>query len=237
MKVDVVPRLDELRTCDLINKTVIIMDVLRSSSTIVTALSLGYKQVIPVDTIGQAHQLHSGDTYLAGERYGKKIQGFHFSNSPHELISHTDVRPTLVLTTTNGTKAIRKAQKGEKVLIGCLMNGSICAQQAFHFQKDITLVCAGSRQQFALEDGMAAGMIISKLKQLHSSICVDDLGIALEACFRQNRGRLTAALTESATGQRLIRMGLEQDVAICAQLDSQQLVPFVQNERIIAICP
>lgn len=150
VKVEVISTVDEIRHEEIFHKTVIIIDVLRASSTIVTALSKGYEQVIPVETIGQAQSLQSETAYLAGERYGKKIQGFDFSNSPTEIMAESQIRPTLILTTTNGTKAIQKAKKGESVLIGCLMNAKACADKALAYQRDITILCAGSRQLFAL---------------------------------------------------------------------------------------
>lgn len=120
MKVEVIAQLDELRMEDILNKTVIVIDVLRSSSTIVTALAIGYREVCTTETIGQARNLESDDYFLAGERYGKKIQGFTFSNSPCEIQEVPVTRSGLILTSTNGTRAIQKAKKGSLVLIGWL---------------------------------------------------------------------------------------------------------------------
>lgn len=237
VKVEVIPTVNEVHWEEIYHKTVIVVDVLRSSSTIVTALARGFREIVPVETIGQAQQLYTEETYLAGERFGKKIQGFHFSNSPGEVEKVDEIRPTLILTTTNGTKAIQKANKSETLLIGCLLNGAACAARAAELKQDVTILSPGSRQFFAFEDGLAAGLIISEIRDKCSDLCLNDMGMAMEAAYLHCRENICEILEQTATGKRLIQMGLKEDVERCSRINSSGLIPVLQKDRIIAACP
>ncbi len=237
MKVEVVSQVDELKQEEIKNRTVIVIDVLRASSTVVTALAQGVAEVIPVETIGQARH-YQGERYLlAGERYGKKIAGFPFSNSPTEMCSAPLKGNCLVLTTTNGTRAIQKSLKAEAVLIGCFLNGKSCADLALRFRRDLTLLCAGSRQKFALEDGLAAGYILSLISSQHPEICMNDLGLAMLAAYEFHKGHLTQTLQETATGKRLLGAGNLADIEYAAQKDVYSLVPILKEESLIIHSP
>ena len=120
MKLEVVSQVDEVKVEEIKHKTVIVIDVLRASSTIATALAYGAAKVIPVETIGQARGFQGSQFTLAGERYGKKIMGFPLSNSPTELAVAPLTGQSLILTTTNGTRAIQKSCKASSILIGSL---------------------------------------------------------------------------------------------------------------------
>lgn len=237
MKVDVVSQVDELKLDEVKNRTVIVIDVLRASSTVITALAQGAEEVIPVETIGQARQ-HQGNHYLlAGERYGKKIMGFPFSNSPTEMCSAPLSGNSLILTTTNGTRAIQKSLKAEAVLIGAFLNGKACADLALQLRRDLTLLCAGSRQKFALEDGLAAGYILSQMLQNYSDICTNDLGKAMCAAYQFHKDHLTETLQETATGKRLMHAGNFADIEYSAQKDLYSFVPILKNEALLIHFP
>lgn len=237
MKIEVVSRVDEVKIEEIKHKTVIVIDVLRASSTITTALAHGAAEVIPVETIGQARGFQGDQYILAGERYGKKVIGFPYSNSPIEMTQAPLTGNSLVLTTTNGTKAIHKCWKASSILIGCFLNGATCAQMALQLKKDITILCSGSRQKFALEDGVCAGYIVACITQQVSNLFINDLGKALLSSYEYHKDQLSEVLKTSATGQRLLSWGNESDVEFCAQKDLYPFVPRVKEESIILQFP
>ena len=232
MKIEVVSRVDEVKVEEIKHKTVIVIDVLRASSTIATALAHGAAEVIPVETIGQARCFHGDQYILAGERYGKKVMGFPFSNSPTEMTTAPLSGNSLILTTTNGTKAIQKCWKASYILIGSFLNGAACANMALQLKKDITILCSGSRQKFAFEDGLCAGYICSRITHKQPDVLLNDLGKALTAAYEYYKDDLTETLKTTATGQRLLAAKNEADIQFCAQKDIYPFVPMIKEESI-----
>lgn len=233
MRIEVVPTVEEIRFEQINNRVIIVIDVLRASSTIVTALGNGFTAVIPVDTIGQATSLRSADVLLAGERHCRKIPDFDCNNSPTELAAQQAMGRQLVLTTTNGTRAIQKAERASLVLIGCFLNATACITHALSQRLDISLYCAGTRGQFALEDGLLAGLLINRAEKLVPSLQLCDLGKALQASYLQLADKLSEILPCTTTGKRLVQHQLSADLAYCAQVDRYSIVPYVVQKRIL----
>ncbi|MBP1934171.1 2-phosphosulfolactate phosphatase [Ammoniphilus resinae] len=233
MKVDVVSNVDEVKWEDIKNKAIIVIDVLRATSTIITALAYGAKEVIPVETLGQARQYRGEQYLLAGERYSKRVSGFPYANSPTEIQQAPLQGATLVLTTTNGTRAIQKSLKAELIAIGSFLNGTACANWASANQKDLTILCSGSRGKFALEDGMAAGYILNRMNENGIDLQIDDLGQAMMAAYEHNKDLLPEVMQTTATGHRLLQNGYLNDILFCAQRDCFSFVPIVSDHAIV----
>jgi len=233
MRIEVVPTVDEIKQEQIAHRLVIVIDVLRASSTIVTALASGFSHVIPVETVGQAYALRSASSVLAGERHCKKIAEFDYNNSPTSFLNMNVPAKHLILTTTNGTRAIQKADRGEILYIGCLLNASACIKKALGHQLDVTLYCAGTRQEFALEDGLAAGYMIHLAKQSQPDISVCDLGVAMEASYLTLCRNLYDCLLHSTTGKRLVQHQFIPDIQHCSQTDVYDIVPVVKEKRIL----
>jgi 2-phosphosulfolactate phosphatase len=231
MQIDVIATIGEARSEDMMHKTVIVIDVLRATSTMITALSMGCKGIIPVETVLQAKQLHKEGDLLGGERFCKKIPGFDYGNSPLEY-SHADITgKRIIMTTTNGTRGIQKSSKAEHVLAGSLLNGKACAAAAADFRRDIVILCAGTQDVFSLEDGLCAGQIVDELLALHKKmdITVNDLGIAMRSSFLHFKGDLTKTLLGCWNGNRLSKLGFESDIRYCAQLNVTEIVPILEH--------
>ncbi len=233
MRVEVVPTVEEVRFEQISNRVVIVIDVLRASSSIVTALGTGFAAVIPVETIGQANALRSADTVLAGERHCRKISDFDYNNSPTALSKACHPGQQLILTTTNGTRAIQKAERAPALLIGCFLNATACIHHAMTYNLDITLYCAGTRSEFALEDGLAAGLLIERAKQANPRLNVCDLGEALLASYLYLEDHLPEVLMQTTTGKRLVQNHFIDDIRYCSQVDMYKLVPIVKEKRIL----
>lgn len=232
MRIEVVATVDEIRHEQIVGRTVVVIDVLRAASTIVTALAHGFAYIIPVETIGQAIALRTDNAWLVGERHGKKINDFHYNNSPRELLSAEVDGRHLILTTTNGTRAIHKAERAGQLLVGCFLNATACIEQALASGADITLYCAGTRQEFALEDGLAAGLLVhlAKVREPHLSVC--DLGRILEASYLHTAEQLSAQVMQGTTARRLKQQQCVEDILHCCQIDAYPVVPIVRQRRI-----
>lgn len=235
MHVDVVASVNELTQEEVLFKTVIVVDTLRATSTMVTGLSRSAAQIIPVETIGQAKSWATKypSYLLAGERGSKKIPGFALGNSPTEWMETTLDGRHIIFTTTNGTRAILKAAKADHLLIGSLLNGKTCARQAAHYQADITILCAGSRNQFALEDGLTAGHLIHWLGQWTENVTVNDFGRALYQAYRASRENLFQVIAESRTARRLIQLGQQNDLQFCCQLDRFPIITHFHPPAVV----
>ncbi|PYI55067.1 2-phosphosulfolactate phosphatase [Paenibacillus flagellatus] len=234
MQVDVISSVIEVRSDDFVQKTVIAIDVLRATSTIVTALAHGCSSVVPVETVNQAKQLQLPEDLLGGERFCKKIAGFHFGNSPFEYMTPDIAGKRIVLTTTNGTRAIQKAQRASHVLAGSLLNASACARAAVALKRDVVILCAGTQDEFSLEDGLCAGLLIRKLEDV-SNECpeTNDFGAAMRLAYDSASDRLEETLLQGSNGKRLSKIGYREDVSFCSQIDRFDLVPILRDQAMI----
>ncbi|MCP1357112.1 2-phosphosulfolactate phosphatase [Aneurinibacillus migulanus] len=233
MQIKTIQTVEGIHPEHIAGRTVIIIDVLRASSTIVTALHSGFASVTPVASIEQAYALRSPTTILAGERYCESIANFDYNNSPTALYKTKHSGKHLILTTTNGTRAIQKIEKAEDIFIGCFLNSTACIMKALSLRHDITLCCAGTRGEFALEDGLAAGLMAHIAKTLFPSVHTCDLSEGLEACYLQLAPQLAQRLLTSTTGRRLVEHRHTEDIFFCSQVDFLQIVPFVHEKRIL----
>ncbi|NHN28848.1 2-phosphosulfolactate phosphatase [Paenibacillus agricola] len=241
MDIQVIPYINEACWDDLAHKTVIVIDVLRATSTIVTALAHGCEAIYPVETVLEAKQLkQEHPSWLTGgERSCKKIPGFNFGNSPFEYLDDQFAGYPIILTTTNGTRAIRKAHRACTILIASLLNGRACASEAAALNKDIVLLCSGTQDVFSFEDGICAGQIIEELYgavqgkdvELH----IDDFGLSMLYAFRHIQPGMTETLLHCSNGKRLTKLGFREDVTYCSQMNLIQLVPIVVGDRITAL--
>lgn len=216
----------------------VVFDVLRASSTIVTALASGYRKVYPVVNVDEALQL-AGErgTALAGERGGQKITGFPLGNSPLEFCRGPDRGvEVLVLTTSNGTSAIRRACLANKVLVGSILNARAVAWKMLNSGSDIRLVCAGSGGRYSLDDVLGAGFVLAEMLELAgASVEMDDLAetaLCLARCYRREP---LAGLLASRHGKKLVAMGQEQDLHWCARLNMYDLAPVLEGDYITTV--
>ena len=234
MHIEVISNVNEARADRITHRTAIVIDVLRATSTIVAALEAGAAGILPVETVLDARALQRPNDLLAGERFCRKIAGFDLGNSPPDFIPETVKNRRIILTTTNGTRAMQKALRADTVLAGSLMNGSAAARAAIDLKRDLVLICSGSHDEFALEDGLCAGFIIDRLQAFSQTPAdVDDFGNAMLGFYRSTAGRLSEALLGSATGRRLAKMGFARDIEQCAKSDCSAAVPKLQGDTLV----
>jgi 2-phosphosulfolactate phosphatase len=221
---------------DLKGKSVLILDVLRASSTIVTALNHGARSIIPVGDMAEAGKMAANMdeelTLLAGERGGKKIEGYHLGNSPLEYTPEVVQGRTIVLNTTNGTPAIRRARGAAEIAIGSFLNASTCIRFLFETPHEAVILCAGTDNRVALEDTICAGFLLHHLWGGKEPKQRSDAARIAFSLYAHDRKRLATAIAQSNHAQHLIRLGFEEDIRYCAQVDTLELLPIYKDSRL-----
>jgi len=217
MTIDVIlspPEIDLLPQADLRETVCVVFDVLRATSSMITALAHGVSEIYPVRTIEEAQALKERlpDALLGGERLGDKISGFDIGNSPLEYRGLASRR--IITTTTNGTIALRACEKAERVLVGALLNLEAVWQWLKKSPvENVLLICAGTFRELALEDVIAAGAICANLPDA----VLSDAARASMSVYNQPGNDLLRGLKESRNGRALAAAGRGADVEWCAQ--------------------
>jgi len=240
MKIDVYFTPLGLNAGDLAGRGVVVIDVLRATSSIVTALSAGAKAVVPAATSEEAVRLTANlekdGIVLAGERRMVKIEGFGLGNSPREMTREAVGGKTVYLATTNGTPALVAAQGGDPVLVAAALNFSAVAERAravFAERRDLVIICAGRERQFALEDAYTAGRLVKAVKKGARKVALNDAAqVSLDLAGQQ--GGWEDAFDASDAARQLFEVGLGDDVAYCAHPDRFNVVPVYADRRITA---
>ena len=218
---------------------IIVIDVLRCSSTIITALSNGVKGVIPTKTLQEARRRHreNPDSLLAGERRGLKPKGFDLGNSPLQFTPEKVKNKLIILTTTSGAKAISLAKNGRRVFIGALLNAEAVANEALKIAeregRGISLLLAGKEGGFSLEDFLCAGAIIESLPK--EKVGLSDAALAAILAFRQARESLGGIILQGSHARYLKSIGLEEDVNFCSQMNVFPMVPVLKDGVIVSL--
>jgi len=222
LRIDVLFSPADLEPDSYAGRTFVVIDILRATSAIVTALANGALDFRTVVTVDEALTLaRKEDVILCGERRGLPIEGFHLGNSPREFNREVVGGKRLVMTTTNGTRAIEAAKIGSKVLIGSFLNRRYVVDFLASDGGDVVILCSGLRGRFSLEDTVGAGAISSCLSGDKA-----DSAIAAERLFENYSSNLLQMLKESYAGRYLTSIGLEDDLPTCANIDSLRILPY-----------
>ncbi len=235
MKIDVIPYASAIRPDLIKNRNVVVIDVLRASSVMVTALANGANAFIPVSTVEEARQkavkLHDEDILLCGERDTKTIDGFHLGNSPQTYTRSKVEGKTLIFTTSNGTQALNQLQEAAEVFIGSFLNMKTLVHR-FLEMDDVVLVCSGTNNNFSMDDAMCAALFINEIMNM-KAVLLSDLSITLLKAFQKDNGNLSLLLKDCYHSNLLKRNGFGDDVDYCLQKNILNIVPEMKNGRII----
>lgn len=240
MRISVIPTAQQAQDINFSGQTAVVIDVLRATSVITTALENGAREVIPVKTVEEAQNLYAqcdaANTLRGGERNALKIEGFDLSNSPLEYKKKVMEGKTLILTTTNGTNAINNIIGANEVVLACFRNVAAvveCIVGLLHRgSRDMFIVCAGTEGRFSLDDGLCAGMIIELMKQ-QTEVEMDDLGLLLNRFYNESKDNLFGALSGCYHLKRLFTLGFYDDIKFCLETNCVQTVPVLENGKIV----
>jgi 2-phosphosulfolactate phosphatase len=217
---------------------VAVVDVLRATTTIATALANGAAGVIPVaepeDAIALGNRLGRDRVLLCGERHALRIEGFDLDNSPASFAPQAVEGKTLLITTTNGTRALRAVATAASVRTAALVNRTAVADALARENGDVVIVCAGEANGFALEDALGAGALVDTLLTLISDVELCDGARAAALLYRAVAARLTDAIASADHAQSLAEKGFAGDVTRCAALDTLQTVPTLRDGILVA---
>jgi 2-phosphosulfolactate phosphatase len=218
----------------------VVIDVIRATTVIVEALASGARAIYPVvsteDAIKLSHTLGREDTLLCGERKGLKVDGFHLGNSPREFTPERVGGKRLVMSTTNGTRALWAAQGAERVLVLSFLNLRAVALEvavALGAGTSLALVCAGKEGRFSLDDAFCAGLLVREVALVlgesgPGSLDLNDqarAALCLADAFELSEG----FLRHTAAGAALVGVGLAEDLAFCARKNRYTHVPRMED--------
>ncbi|WP_457654298.1 2-phosphosulfolactate phosphatase [Rhodocaloribacter sp.] len=241
MKIEVFLTGQTLTDEDVRGYTVVVIDVLRTSSTIATALSNGARAVVPVADMAEAGKiaanLDQASFLMGGERSGKKIEGYHLGNSPLEYDRATVADKTIILNTTNGTNTILHAREAEHLVVGCFLNAQRVVDFAREKGRDVALVCAGWRNRISLEDTLCAGLMLHRLWDGREPAAVSDSAHIAFTLFQNDGGNLHEAVEHCNHAQRLSEIGLHADVNYCTRVDALPVLPCFDDSRLVLYPP
>jgi 2-phosphosulfolactate phosphatase len=236
MEIDLAFSPDELKRKDLREKSVVVVDALRATSTMIVAFENGCRGFIPVATIEEARevaaQAKNPDVLLGGERGAKPVEGFHFGNSPRDYSRERVNGKTVVLTTTNGTQALVAAQTGAEIFIGAFLNLSALTRRLMESGRDALIACSGEKGFFCLDDTVCGGALIARLEERGIPLRLREAALAARVLFDPYGRDILGLLRNCEWGRELEKLGLGEDIPICAQLDSSNLVPICREGRI-----
>ena len=225
-----------LNLYDINSSIVVIIDVLRATSTIATALHNGAKGIIPVDSVDECIRIGKQmGAITAGERDGKVAEGLQYGNSPFEYPESFIAGQTLVLTTTNGTKLLHMALSNgaHQIITGSFANIDAVCAHLIASKKPVLLGCAAWKDRINVEDTLFAGAVIDRIKN-HFDINCDASKIAL-SIYNESAGYFYEYIkTKNITHyQRLSSYGLEKDIQHCLTANTAPVLPVYENGRLI----
>jgi 2-phosphosulfolactate phosphatase len=235
---------------------VVVIDVLRATSTMVEALANGARAILPVATADEAARIAQNigrdSVLLCGERRALPIEGFDLGNAPTEFTTERVADKSLVMTTTNGTRAFLAVAErrsaggggvnaggsgsdGEEaavILAGSFLNLSAVIGRLAGRSAATALVCAGREGRFALEDAVCAGAVVRGLEAEGAALELNDGAMAARLLAGQHMGNLQGMLELTAAGRHLMEVGLGEDLRFCASLDRTDIVPRFRDRKI-----
>jgi 2-phosphosulfolactate phosphatase len=243
VRLDVFFAPNQVKPADTVGRLVIIVDVLRASTTVATALGNGAKTVIPLegpdDVIIRSKEFARSQTLLAGEQKMHPITGFDLGNSPQAFTPEVVEGKTILLTTTNGTHALLGVQGARDIVVASYVNfTAVLAMMkvAASSNTDIAIICAGEEGSFTLEDAACAGRYVRAIPK-RAGLAINDAASASVLIEKKYGDNIAKVFKESTHGQALQSAGFGDDLAAAAEVDSYPVVPIWQDRQITKLGP
>lgn len=214
--------------------TVVVIDVFRATSAICAAFESGIDSLIPVATLEEAIEYKKKGFKVGAERNAEIVDGFDFGNSPLTFKSGKFKNESLVLTTTNGTKAIEMAKGANKVVIGAFTNLSALCDYVEKEDKDVLLLCAGWKDRFNLEDTLFAGAVVERISKNIRFNNLSDSSIAAMNIYVGAKNDMFDFLNQSSHRKRLSRLNMEEDIIYCLTIDKTDIVPVLEGDVLVS---
>jgi 2-phosphosulfolactate phosphatase len=218
----------------LSNRSVVVLDILRATSVIVQALAQGAKEFIPVRTVEEAFDVKSsfapGTTFLGGEKDTRPIEGFDLGNSPREYVTEKIRDKRIILRTTNGSQAFHLVSSAREVMVGSFFNVEATARRCAEFGLNLLIFPSGDEGTFSLEDTVCGGMIVDRISKIKGKeVTLTDASNAALILFKRFEKDLVEVFHLSHHGNKLIRLGRDEDLPYCAQTNLFSIVPVFRD--------
>jgi 2-phosphosulfolactate phosphatase len=210
---------------------IVVVDILRATSCMTTALASGIESITPFAKLEECLAMKAKGYYTAGERDGKKVDGFDLGNSPFEYMESSLRGKKIAFTTTNGTQAIARSHGAKQIIIGSFLNLSAVSDFLSASSDDVLVVCAGWKGKVNLEDTLFAGALVEKMKALVSPAC--DAPLAAQRLYMQAKNNLLDYLKDSSHVKRLARLNIHKDIEFCLTADQYHVVPVLRNGQLV----
>ncbi len=216
---------------------VVVIDVLRATSAICTALQNGVERIKPVASVEEARKWMKKGFIAAAERNGEIVEGFELGNSPIAYIDRAEEfkGKTIVLTTTNGTKAIDIAKNKNTVVIGALNNLDALTEWLIERDEDVLILASGWKDKFNLEDTICAGAIADVMINSGNFIADEDSTVASKFIYRSARDNMFAFLKASSHRRRLRLLNLNEDVKYCLTPNNLTAIPILRDGYLVKL--
>lgn len=238
MNIDVIISADYIRDDIINNKTVVVIDMLRATSVITTAVMNGCKEVIPTLTIEEAlkkrDEIGKENCILGGERKAVKIDGFDFSNSPLEYTEDKVKGKTIILSTTNGTRTLTSCLSAEKIYTGCILNGGAIAKKLVEENHDVVIVNSGTNGQFSMDDYICTGFILKEMMNLTSKLYLSDIAKSAVKAY-EFQPDILSYIKDARHYNVMLNLNLQKDIKYCVQKNITKVVPQYKEGHIIGI--
>ncbi len=229
-KIDICLSPDLIHQYDLSGTVVVVIDILRATSSITTAIAHGVTELRIVESLPECRELMDQGYIGAAERGGKRVGGFDLGNSPFSFMNPELEEKSIAMTTTNGTMTLKKSKGALQVLIGCFLNYSALLTYLERLPCDVLLHCAGWKGKVNMEDTLFAGAIIHGLKQMFEYD--SDVPLMAMKLYRQSKDNLKSAIEDSSHVNRLMKLGLEKDIDFCLKFDEYKVIPVLKGDYI-----
>ncbi|MBB6450866.1 2-phosphosulfolactate phosphatase [Geomicrobium halophilum] len=231
---------EEIKPERLEDATVVVIDVLLATTTLVTIMERGARRIFPVENVEEAKQLKAklnhSSILTGGEQGGKAVQGFDCAHLPDEYTPELVKDKDIIFLSSNGTRAISKAKQAQKLILGNLRNVNTVADYLNHAStKDVIIICAGSGGHFSLEDYVCANLILSRLN-------IEDVKLNDAALFALNhpynsKEAIAELLAKGRVGRNLMKLGMEELFQFTVDIGASESNIGIQSEGELGFIP
>ncbi len=213
---------------------VVVIDILRATSAMVAAFEHGVDRIIPVGTIEEARQYIGRPGYIAAaERNGEVVEGFAYGNSPLAYVDRDLRGQTIVMTTTNGTKAINLAKEAKNLVIGSFLNLTVLSDWLVSQNENVLLLCSGWKDKFNLEDSVFAGAVMERLLASGKFGVEEDSSIAAKYMYMSARDNFMSILKAAPRRRRIEQLQLLPDAKYCLTPDQSTVIPILREGELV----
>lgn len=233
-QIDVCLSPDLLHLHQLENSIVVVTDIFRATSCMVSGFAHGVKSIIPVATVEECKALQDRGYIAAAERNAQKVDGFDLDNSPFSFMDDRLIGGKIAMTTTNGTLSITKAKASAvKVIVGAFLNLTAVTNYLRDQPYDVVVLCAGWKGRPNLEDTLFAGALVESLQEEY--LVAEDSALMAMRTYQLAKNDMLGFLANSSHVRRLQRLGIQKDITYCVQHDLYDIIPILRGNELVVL--